>query len=113
MRRSDGRRRLSTASRRLSTGSCQLSSGSRSLPVRGTSSMAPGSPGLNQPRRLTTLPARASFTRMTSVPYELYYWPTIQGRGEFIRLTLEEAGAPYVDVARLPLEQGGGVPALM
>ncbi len=31
---------------------------------------------------------------------ELYYWPTIQGRGEFIRLALEEAGANYVDVAR-------------
>lgn len=34
--------------------------------------------------------------------YELFYWPTIQGRGEFVRLALEEAGAPYVDVARLP-----------
>jgi glutathione S-transferase len=33
-------------------------------------------------------------------PYELYYWPSIQGRGEFVRLALEEAGAPYVDVAR-------------
>ena len=32
--------------------------------------------------------------------YELYYWPDIQGRGEFIRLALEEAGADYVDVAR-------------
>jgi glutathione S-transferase len=32
--------------------------------------------------------------------YELYYWPTIQGRGEFIRLALEEAGADYVDMAR-------------
>lgn len=32
--------------------------------------------------------------------YELYYWPTIQGRGEFVRLALEEAAAPYVDVAR-------------
>jgi glutathione S-transferase len=32
--------------------------------------------------------------------YELYYWPEIQGRGEFIRLALEEAGADYVDVAR-------------
>jgi glutathione S-transferase len=32
--------------------------------------------------------------------YELYYWPTIQGRGEFIRLALEEAAAAYVDVAR-------------
>ncbi|WP_025916759.1 glutathione S-transferase [Herminiimonas sp. CN] len=32
--------------------------------------------------------------------YQLYYWPTIQGRGEFIRLALEEAGADYDDVAR-------------
>jgi glutathione S-transferase len=32
--------------------------------------------------------------------YELYYWPTIQGRGEFVRLALEEAGAAYRDVAR-------------
>ncbi|OOG25652.1 glutathione S-transferase [Thioalkalivibrio denitrificans] len=32
--------------------------------------------------------------------YELYYWPTIQGRGEFVRLALEAAGADYVDVAR-------------
>jgi glutathione S-transferase len=32
--------------------------------------------------------------------YELYYWPDIQGRGEFIRLALEEAGVDYVDVAR-------------
>jgi glutathione S-transferase len=32
--------------------------------------------------------------------YELYYWPSIQGRGEFVRLSLEEAGAGYVDVAR-------------
>ncbi len=32
--------------------------------------------------------------------YELYYWPDIQGRGEFVRLALEEAGASYVDVAR-------------
>ena len=31
---------------------------------------------------------------------ELYYWPGIQGRGEFVRLALEEAGAAYVDVAR-------------
>ncbi len=34
--------------------------------------------------------------------YELYYWPGIQGRGEFIRLALEDAGADYVDVARRP-----------
>jgi glutathione S-transferase len=34
------------------------------------------------------------------MPYELYYWPGIQGRGEFVRLALEEAGADYTDVAR-------------
>ncbi|HVO93435.1 MAG TPA: glutathione S-transferase family protein [Terriglobales bacterium] len=34
--------------------------------------------------------------------YELYYQPSIQGRGEFVRLTLEEGGADYVDVARDP-----------
>jgi glutathione S-transferase len=34
------------------------------------------------------------------MPYELHYWPSIQGRGEFVRLALEAAGAPYVDVAR-------------
>jgi glutathione S-transferase len=45
--------------------------------------------------------------------YELYYWPTIQGRGEFIRLALEEAGADYVDIAREPEANGMGVPALM
>ncbi|HUQ25353.1 MAG TPA: glutathione S-transferase [Burkholderiales bacterium] len=32
--------------------------------------------------------------------YQLYYWPSIQGRGEFVRLALEDAGARYVDVAR-------------
>jgi len=32
--------------------------------------------------------------------YELYYWPSIQGRGEYVRLALEEAGADYLDVAR-------------
>jgi glutathione S-transferase len=44
--------------------------------------------------------------------YELYYWPGIQGRGEFIRLALEEAGADYVDVARLAVREGGGMAAL-
>ncbi len=44
--------------------------------------------------------------------YELYYWPGIQGRGEFVRLALEEAGADYVDVVREPESQGGGVAAL-
>ena len=40
---------------------------------------------------------------------ELFYWPTIQGRGEFVRLLLEEAGADYVDVARTK----GGMAAMM
>jgi len=45
--------------------------------------------------------------------YELYYWPTIQGRGEFVRLALEEAQADYVDVARGSKKDGGGVPAML
>jgi glutathione S-transferase len=45
--------------------------------------------------------------------YRLYYWPGLQGRGEFVRLALEEAAADYVDVVRLPKDQGGGVGALM
>jgi glutathione S-transferase len=45
--------------------------------------------------------------------YELYYWPSIQGRGEFVRLALEEGGAEYVDVARLPESAGGGARAIM
>ena len=40
--------------------------------------------------------------------YHLYYWPHIPGRGEFVRLALEYAGADYVDVGRLPEDQGGG-----
>jgi len=32
--------------------------------------------------------------------YRLYYWTGIQGRGEFVRLALEDAGAAYTDVAR-------------
>jgi glutathione S-transferase len=45
--------------------------------------------------------------------YELYYWPTIPGRGEFVRLVLEEAGAPWVDVGRRPRAEGGGVEAVL
>ncbi|HKJ08353.1 MAG TPA: glutathione S-transferase [Gammaproteobacteria bacterium] len=44
--------------------------------------------------------------------YELFYWPSIQGRGEFVRLALEQAGADYVDVAR-ESGRGMGVAALM
>ncbi|GLQ91832.1 glutathione S-transferase [Dyella acidisoli] len=38
--------------------------------------------------------------------YELYYWTGIQGRGEYVRLALEDAGADYIDVAR---ERGDNV----
>ncbi|WP_420963185.1 glutathione S-transferase [Brucella sp. IR073] len=41
--------------------------------------------------------------------YQLYYWDGLQGRGEFIRLALEEAGSDYVDFAREP----GGTAAMM
>jgi len=51
--------------------------------------------------------------RRNSVRYELYYWPTIQGRGEFVRLALEDGSADYVDVARLPEGSGGGTAALL
>ena len=44
--------------------------------------------------------------------YALYYWPMLQGRGEYVRLALEEAGASYVDVAREPETDGLGLPAL-
>ncbi len=44
--------------------------------------------------------------------YELYYWPTIPGRGEFVRLALEDAGARYVDVAR-GKGRGMGVAAML
>jgi glutathione S-transferase len=47
-----------------------------------------------------------------NVGYQLYYWPGIQGRAEFIRLALEEAAAPYADIALVGEEDGGGVTAL-
>src|ERR1700751_326547 len=40
--------------------------------------------------------------------YALYYWPFIQGRGEYVRLALEDAGADYDDIAR----HGNGMPAM-
>ena len=46
------------------------------------------------------------------MPYTLYYWPTIQGRGEFVRLALEYAEVVYVDIARKAESEGGGIPAL-
>ncbi|MGN6231614.1 MAG: glutathione S-transferase [Trinickia sp.] len=45
--------------------------------------------------------------------YELYYWDGLQGRGEFVRLALEEAQAPYVDIARGSEDDGQGQSAMM
>lgn len=45
--------------------------------------------------------------------YELYYWDGLQGRGEFVRLALEEARADYVDVARGTRAEGRGIGAMM
>jgi len=45
--------------------------------------------------------------------YEFFYWPEIQGRGEFVRLALEDAGAAYIDVARGLESEGLGVPAML
>jgi glutathione S-transferase len=75
-------------------------------PERGQDPFAPESP-------LTECDDRATLAAMTDTLYELYYWPTIQGRGEFVRLALEEAGARYVDVARQPEGEGGGVKPMM
>ncbi len=45
--------------------------------------------------------------------YDLWYWPSLQGRGEFVRLPLEAAGIAYVDRARGADEEGGGEEGLM
>jgi glutathione S-transferase len=45
--------------------------------------------------------------------YELYYWPGIQGRAEFIRLAFEEAGTDYLDVGTAAPSRGGGVPGIL
>ncbi|NDW04149.1 glutathione S-transferase [Jiella pacifica] len=44
--------------------------------------------------------------------YDLYYWPSVPGRGEYVRLVLEAAGADYRDVARLDASEGGGIEAM-
>lgn len=73
--------------------------------------------GLNLPAFLPNFPCQTgalSVTRETiHMSYELYYWPTIQGRGEFIRLALEEGGADYIDVARRSERSGMGMPSML
>jgi glutathione S-transferase len=57
-------------------------------------------------------PERSVNVSNAAESYALFYWPMIQGRGEYVRLALEAAGASYVDVARLPESEGGGIPSL-
>lgn len=45
--------------------------------------------------------------------YKLYYWPGLPGRGEFVRLVLEQAGVAYEDVARNSAADGGGPQAVI
>jgi glutathione S-transferase len=61
-----------------------------------------------------TMSIAPSLTRTysASMPYELLYWPEIPGRGEFVRLALETAGAEYIDVARGDAAQGQGLGAM-
>src|SRR5450755_1439025 len=44
--------------------------------------------------------------------YAFYYWPTVPGRGEFVRLAMEEGRAPYVDIAR-GSGKGAGIAVMM
>ena len=64
--------------------------------------------GFESLRRNPDRPKWGHGLRMSAAVYELYYWPSIQGRGEFVRLALEEGGARYVDLARRP----GGMRAM-
>lgn len=56
------------------------------------------------------MPAPASKGQQTNSQYELLYWPSIPGRGEFIRLPLEAAGVAYTDVCN---KQSDGINELM
>jgi glutathione S-transferase len=58
------------------------------------------------------LAVRQYFSGSRSMQYELFYWPGIQGRGEFVRLALEEGGADYVDVTRRSERSGMGMAAM-
>lgn len=60
------------------------------------------------PRDRTATAAAAT----APITYELYYWPGVQVRGEFIRLALEEGGARYIEVAASSGARGG-VPAIL
>src|SRR6185503_5410419 len=89
---------------------CSASGTDRGRPTAGGWSR--GRRGRSERRPGSAAAGAGSYT-ISAMRYELYYWPTIQGRGEFVRLALEAAGAEYVDVARLPKSKGGGSSSLM
>src|ERR1700744_3606950 len=57
--------------------------------------------------------SRNRWLRRQGMPYEFFYWPEIQCRGELERLALEETGTAYIDVARGSEGEGRGVPAML
>src|SRR5207247_2759240 len=97
--------------RRGRGGSCRQSRGRRGTRRRGArGGIVPGGereaiacPGAAERRNMDPM------TKKPRLRVHLYYWPMIQGRGEFVRLALEEAGADYVDVARAK----GGTAAML
>src|SRR5262249_61920603 len=62
---------------------------------------------------MTTMGPHCQRQARRPMGYEFFYWPEIQGRGEFVRLALEDAGAAYVDVARGLESEGLGVSAML
>jgi glutathione S-transferase len=110
-----GHSRVSVGSRR--DGFLQLGR-SRGLRARSDASAACEALGARPPSTTHLKAAAGAATLAPVTPtdaprYELYYWPEIPGRGEFVRLVLEDAGVPYVDVGRVPEGDGGGVPAIL
>src|ERR1700749_1588362 len=97
-------------SRGLSRGAFCFINSSAILAVP-TSSIEAGIERLDDICRCRVGASRRPITKGIMMRYELYYWPNIQGRGEYVRLALEEAGADYVDVARRPGKNG--MPAML
>src|SRR5271170_951736 len=107
----NGRSRVAIGSKLLSLTDGQVCHGNWTDSSKGYSAVGEQHDSV---RLQTALQRRVgSRTRSWHMAYEFYYWPSIQGRGEFVRLALEEAGANYIDVARRPESEGGGVAALM
>jgi hypothetical protein len=57
--------------------------------------------GADKPSRHRAVPVEVAEEEESPplAPIDLYYWPGIPGRGEFVRLALEAGKIPYRDVA--------------